>query len=191
MSRPPLTLDLLATPAAVFGVRRALCDYGADLQLCASELLTNVIRHVGEGTPVTVRVSCGGGRTRLEVTDPDPRALPVLCVTATADDESGRGLALLDALTLRWGVGQGPGGKTVWCELTERRSGGATGSGQDRAGAMKCPSSTARSCGAEFARTLDRGDPDQAVVQRCTDSSSRTSHVPSPSGTAVTPGVCG
>jgi signal transduction histidine kinase len=108
MSRPPLTLDLLATPAAVSGVRGALCDYGADLQLCVSELLTNVIRHVGEGTPVTVRVSCGGGRTRLEVTDPDPRALPVLCATATADDESGRGLALLDALTLRWGVGQGP-----------------------------------------------------------------------------------
>jgi hypothetical protein len=124
MSRPPLTLDLLATPAAVSGVRGALCDYGADLQLCVSELLTNVIRHVGEGTPVTVRVSCGGGRTRLEVTDPDPRALPVLCATATADDESGRGLALLDALTLRWGVGQGPGGKTVWCELASWRSGG-------------------------------------------------------------------
>jgi hypothetical protein len=127
MSRPPLTLDLLATPAAVSGVRRALGDYGVDLQLCASELVTNVIRHVGEGTPVTVRVSCGTGRTRLEVTDPDPRALPVLCGTATADDESGRGLALLDALTLRWGVGQGPGGKTVWCELAEWRSGGERG----------------------------------------------------------------
>lgn len=46
-------------------------------------------------------------------------------------------------------------------------------------------------CGAEFARTLDRGDPGQAVVQRCTVSSSRMSHVPSPSGTAVIPGVCG
>ncbi|MGN9792205.1 ATP-binding protein [Streptomyces sp. OZ13] len=124
MSRPPLTLDLLATPAAVSGVRRALYDYGADLQLCATELLTNVIRHIGEGTPVTVRVSCGGGRTRLEVTDPDPRALPVLCGTAAADDESGRGLVLLDAMTLRWGVGQGPGGKTVWCELAAWRSGG-------------------------------------------------------------------
>jgi len=36
-----------------------------------------------------------------------------------AEEESGRGLALLDALTLRWGVDQGPGAKTVWCELPE------------------------------------------------------------------------
>ncbi|MGW0703114.1 ATP-binding protein [Streptomyces sp. NPDC002867] len=120
--RPPLTLELLATPAAVAGVRRALRDYGADLQLCASELVTNVIRHVGEGVPVTVRVSCDGGRTRLEVTDSDPRVRPVLC-KAAHDDETGRGLALLEALTLRWGVGQGPGSKTVWCELPARPSG--------------------------------------------------------------------
>jgi signal transduction histidine kinase len=117
VTRPPLTLELLATPAAVPELRRALCDYRTDLQLCATELVTNVIRHLGEGVPVTVRVSCDGGRTRLEVTDPDPRALPVLCASVTAADESGRGLALLDALTLRWGVGQGPTTKTVWCEL--------------------------------------------------------------------------
>ncbi|MGY3203742.1 hypothetical protein ACVW19_004257 [Streptomyces sp. TE5632] len=49
MRRPPLTLELLATPAAVSGVRRALRDYGVDVQLCASELVTNVIRHLGEG----------------------------------------------------------------------------------------------------------------------------------------------
>ncbi|MFF8842556.1 ATP-binding protein [Streptomyces sp. NPDC015127] len=118
--RSPLTLHLLATPKDVSEVRRALRAYVggpcADLQLCASELLGNVVRHLGEGLPVTVRVACEGDRTRLEVTDPDPRALPVLC-RAAADDETGRGLALLDALTLRWGVEQGPGGKTVWCEL--------------------------------------------------------------------------
>ncbi|MFF2405282.1 ATP-binding protein [Streptomyces sp. NPDC058092] len=116
----PLILELLATPEAVPEVRRALraylggpCD---DLQLCATELITNVIRHLGEGVPVTFRASCDRGRTRLEVTDPDPRALPVLC-RASGDDETGRGLALLDALALRWGVAQGPGTKTVWCEL--------------------------------------------------------------------------
>ncbi|WP_258049922.1 ATP-binding protein [Streptomyces finlayi] len=84
---------------------------------CAFELITNVVRHVGDGAPVTVRLFCAdGGRTRLEVTDPDPRALPVLCRAADGD-EAGRGLALLDGLTLRWGVEQGPGAKTVWCEL--------------------------------------------------------------------------
>ncbi|MGV4887144.1 ATP-binding protein [Streptomyces viridosporus] len=117
--RPPLTLELLAAPAAVSGVRRALRDHGADVQLCASELVTNVIRHLGEGVPVTVRVSCDGGRTRLEVTDPDPRALPVLHEAVGVDDESGRGLALLDALALRWGVEREPDRKTVWCELPD------------------------------------------------------------------------
>ncbi|MEU7382928.1 ATP-binding protein [Streptomyces sp. NPDC042207] len=119
--RPPLTLELLAAPGEVREVRREICAYAAepcaDLQLCVSELLTNVIRHLGESVPVTVRVSCTRDRTRLEVTDPDPRALPVLCRTADEDDESGRGLALLDALSLRWGVDQRPGSKTVWCEL--------------------------------------------------------------------------
>ncbi|GGW42986.1 ATP-binding protein [Streptomyces xantholiticus] len=128
--RPPLTLALLATPQAVAGVRSALRAYMggpcADLQLCASELLANVVRHLGEGVLVTVQVGCEQGRTRLEVTDPDPHALPVLC-EATADDESGRGLALLDALTLRWGVEQGPGSKTVWCELATWQSEGRRG----------------------------------------------------------------
>ncbi|MER7814117.1 ATP-binding protein [Streptomyces sp. NPDC096153] len=119
----PLTLELLATAKAVPDVRRTVGEhlgdvFGPDLELCVSELLTNVIRHLGEGVPVTVRVVHGQGRTRVEVTDPDPRALPVLRVAA-ADDEGGRGLALLDAVTLRWGVDQGPGTKTVWCELPQ------------------------------------------------------------------------
>ncbi|MGW1880991.1 ATP-binding protein [Streptomyces sp. NPDC001970] len=120
----PLTLDLLATPKAVPEVRRTVREYVgvpcADLQLCVSELLTNVIRHLGDGVPVTVRVvrAAEGGRTRLEVTAPDPRASPVLC-RAAESDETGRGLALLDAVALRWGVYQGPGTKTVWCELPE------------------------------------------------------------------------
>ncbi|MFF5963753.1 ATP-binding protein [Streptomyces collinus] len=115
---PVVTLELLATPAAVSGVRRALRAHGIDVQLCASELVTNVIRHVGEGVPVTVRVwEEEGGRVRLGVTDPDPRALPVLVGAVGADDESGRGLALLDALAVRWGVEQEAARKTVWCEL--------------------------------------------------------------------------
>ena len=60
--------------------------------------------------------ACAGDRTRVEVTDPDPRALPVL-LRATSDDERGRGLALLEAVSLRWGVRQEIDCKTVWCEL--------------------------------------------------------------------------
>ncbi|WP_435614662.1 ATP-binding protein [Streptomyces coelicoflavus] len=111
-------LSLLATPEAVPEVHRLLHRYDHDVRLCVTELLTNVIDHVGAGTPATVRVAVlPTGRTRVEVTDPDPRALPLLTGPAGVTDESGRGLALLDALTLRWGVEQGAGHKTVWCEL--------------------------------------------------------------------------
>ncbi|MFJ4329830.1 ATP-binding protein [Streptomyces sp. NPDC088935] len=111
-------LSLLATPEAVPEVRRLLRRYDHDVRLCVTELLTNVIDHVGEGTPATVRVAVlPTGHTRVEVTDPDPRALPLLTGPAGVTDESGRGLALLDALALRWGVEQCGGRKTVWCEL--------------------------------------------------------------------------
>ncbi|MHB9859487.1 ATP-binding protein [Streptomyces sp. YIM S03343] len=110
-------LSLLATPKAVPELRHQLRHYDYEVRLCATELVTNVIDHIGEGTPVTVRVaSADDGRTRIEVTDNDPRALPVR-LSADATDESGRGLALLDALALRWGVDQEPDHKTVWCEL--------------------------------------------------------------------------
>jgi anti-sigma regulatory factor (Ser/Thr protein kinase) len=120
---PQLELHLPALPESVHDLRRTVRQYldapCADVQLCVTELVGNVIRHLGEGTPVRVRVvRADGGRTRVEVADPDPRALPVL-LRATGDDESGRGLALLEAVALRWGVEQGAAGKTVWCELGE------------------------------------------------------------------------
>ncbi|MFI1679298.1 ATP-binding protein [Streptomyces sp. NPDC020607] len=120
---PPFELSLLAVPKAVPEIRRTLSEhpYGSphpDVHLCVSELLSNVIRHLGEGTPVTVRLTTSRDRIRVAVTDPDPRAWPLLR-SAGRDDETGRGLALLDAVSLRWGVEQGPDSKTVWCELGE------------------------------------------------------------------------
>ncbi|MGW1407322.1 ATP-binding protein [Streptomyces sp. NPDC002403] len=128
----PFTVDLLAVPKAVPEMRHTLRERcgGADspdLLLCVSELLTNVIVHLGEGTPVTLRVSATRtGRVRVELSDPEPCAWPALR-TASGGDESGRGLALVDALALRWGVEQGPYGKTVWCELRAPAPGGCPG----------------------------------------------------------------
>lgn len=117
---PALQLDLLAVPEAVPGLRRAVREWldepCADVQLCVTELVSNVIRHVGEGTPVRVRVARTGTHIRVEVTDPDPHTLPVLR-RADAEAEQGRGLSLLDAVVCRWGVDHGGEGKTVWCEL--------------------------------------------------------------------------
>ncbi|MFF1500779.1 ATP-binding protein [Streptomyces sp. NPDC058316] len=122
MSPLPIAADLLAVPKAVPEVRHLLRERcggvdSPDLLLCVSELLTNVIVHLGEGTPVTLRVSgtCTG-RVRVELSDPEPCAWPAMR-SAAGGDESGRGQVLVDALSLRWGVDQGAHGKTVWCEL--------------------------------------------------------------------------
>ncbi|MFE0579525.1 ATP-binding protein [Streptomyces sp. NPDC058874] len=116
-----LTVRLLATPQAAPALRHAVRahlgpDGHPDAELCVTELLANVVRHLGEGTPVTLRISGRATRTRVELTDPAPGVRPVRR-EAAGDEESGRGLALLDALAARWGVTQGHGTKTVWCEL--------------------------------------------------------------------------
>ncbi|MFF1394491.1 ATP-binding protein [Streptomyces sp. NPDC058287] len=119
VSPQELAVELLAVPKAVPVLRRVVRGHlGAacpEVQLCVSELLRNVIRHVGEGTPVRVARVEGVG-VRVEVTEPDPRVLPVI-LRATGEDESGRGLVLLDAVARRWGVEQGAASKTVWCEV--------------------------------------------------------------------------
>ena len=118
----PLVLELLAFPKAVPEVRGALREFlggGAcpDAELCLSELLANVIRHVGEGVPVTLRVQRGvSGDVRLELADPEPYAWLVQR-SPGSDEESGRGLLVVGAVARRWGVERRGGGKTVWCEV--------------------------------------------------------------------------
>ncbi|MGW2524128.1 ATP-binding protein [Streptomyces sp. NPDC001617] len=86
-------------------------------QICVSELVANVIRHVGEGTPTMLRMALSGPYLRFEVEDPDTRALPTLLAAGTTQ-ESGRGMALVDAVTdHRWGVNLCGDSKVVWCEL--------------------------------------------------------------------------
>ncbi|QPP07992.1 NUDIX domain-containing protein [Streptomyces bathyalis] len=123
-----LTIPLLAEPEALSPVRHRIGAYfelwglpelAEVARLCVSELLTNAIVHVGPGTPVTLHASMARPRPRLSLTDPAPGALPLL-QRAEDDAESGRGLALLDALTLRCGVDSGKHSKTVWCELDSR-----------------------------------------------------------------------
>ncbi|MFI6286561.1 ATP-binding protein [Streptomyces sp. NPDC051018] len=85
-------------------------------QLCVSELVGNVIRHVGHETPTTLRVSMNETRLRIEVQDPDIGVLPTL-VLAQADDESGRGMVLVNATAVCWGVILRGDSKITWCEL--------------------------------------------------------------------------
>jgi anti-sigma regulatory factor (Ser/Thr protein kinase) len=83
--------------------------------LCTSELVTNALRHAGDGG-VRLTVDQDGHRLRVEVEDGAAHALPVRG-HARPGDTSGRGLAIVEALGADWGVDAGSATKTVWFEL--------------------------------------------------------------------------
>jgi anti-sigma regulatory factor (Ser/Thr protein kinase) len=90
-------------------------DVVATAQLLTSELFSNALDH-GAGD-ITLQISRLPGELRVEVSDrsPDqPKVRPV-----TLSDVRGRGLMILEALALRWGVRSNGAeqGKTVWFTL--------------------------------------------------------------------------
>ncbi|NEC85746.1 ATP-binding protein [Streptomyces sp. SID12501] len=126
MSRKPWDLHFLAEPEEVAGLRRVLRVHlglwGLDelidaAQLCVSELVSNVITHVGPGTPTTLAVAMKGTHLRIEVYDPDTRALPTL-LSEDVNSESGRGMGLITFAADRWGVQLFADRKVTWCELS-------------------------------------------------------------------------
>ncbi|BFO21265.1 ATP-binding protein [Streptomyces sp. KM77-8] len=98
-----------------------LDDLADRAALVITELIANASRHAPCSEirlivrrPSVIRVHVG-------VVDREPSRLPTLN-RADEDDESGRGLLLIDAVADRWGYDlQGPGGrpwgKEVWAEL--------------------------------------------------------------------------
>ncbi|MFI1096248.1 ATP-binding protein [Streptomyces sp. NPDC020917] len=118
-----------SSPRAVGQARRQLASFMGEVGLAAlsdvatlvlSELMTNALRH-GRTTKedgIATRFVPMDGGMRIEVYDAG-QAQPAL-KRAGGDDESGRGLALVDALTGgRWGVLDGKSnGKAVWALVT-------------------------------------------------------------------------
>lgn len=125
VARESWEVPFLAVPQEVGALRRilrlhlthwGLLEVVESAELCVSELVTNVITHVGEGVPTTFRLGMRDTCVRMEVSDPDPWSLPTR-VAAGTDAEHGRGLALLDAIADRWGVVLREDCKITWCEL--------------------------------------------------------------------------
>ncbi|WP_435184336.1 ATP-binding protein [Streptomyces sp. AA1529] len=104
-------------------VRKALQERGYarsdidDAVLVASELATNAVVHGHfPGHLFEVGLAPSDDTCLIEVSDSSPR--PPRALAASADNESGRGLQLVNALALR--VGQHPRkpvGKTVWATM--------------------------------------------------------------------------
>jgi anti-sigma regulatory factor (Ser/Thr protein kinase) len=117
-------LSLTGTPEAAARARAfvtdTLVDWGFrdhivdDAVLLTSELVGNAVRHCRGRT--TVKLVRSRTRLRVEVCDDEARA-PVLHSEFATDAETGRGLQLVDQLSLSWGWQPVGPGKQVWFEL--------------------------------------------------------------------------
>jgi anti-sigma regulatory factor (Ser/Thr protein kinase) len=118
-------LRLPGRPDQVARARRWLSDklgrshpLHDDCVLLASEIMTNAVVHsrTGAGGCFTLGLTLSDKRVHVSVRD-EGSALPP-CARATAADEvSGRGLPMLDALARRWGLVREDGMNEVWFEL--------------------------------------------------------------------------
>jgi anti-sigma regulatory factor (Ser/Thr protein kinase) len=85
------------------------------MALLVSELVSNVVLHAR--TPCSLRIAQQRGRIRVEVRDGSDR-LPGMRERPDPLAQSGRGMQLVDGLSVAHGVDPDPcGGKRVWFEL--------------------------------------------------------------------------
>lgn len=103
-------------------LRDFLADIGGGEELLAvgelvlSELVTNAVLHARvPARLIKVQLQPEGDQLRIEVHDAS-RERPVLRSAVDGDEESGRGLRLVEALAVAWGCcpRQGGIGKFVW-----------------------------------------------------------------------------
>jgi len=123
-------VELQALPSRIGQVRRIVSAHLRHWQLDAlidhatlgvTELLTNVHRHAQPDKTCTVEVSLLLDRLTVSVRDNDPRIPGITVEAPDPDDEfatSGRGLAIIEAMSESWGVRpHGDSGKAVWFTL--------------------------------------------------------------------------
>lgn len=87
---------------------------GDDAELLVTELVSNVVLHVGGTVSVAVRAS--DDEIVLEVTDDSPLAPQLRSFSRTSS--TGRGMRLVHSLSADHGIVPREHGKTVWVRLT-------------------------------------------------------------------------
>lgn len=86
----------------------------ADAVLVVDELVSNAREHAAGGSTVDLTVDAGS--VLVVVSDPHPESVPALGYPPPSQP-SGRGLLVVDALSVRWGVVIRPTSKSVWAEV--------------------------------------------------------------------------
>lgn len=102
-------------------------QYGSDASdtaaLIVAELAANAVLHGRvAGRDFALRLTYTPDAIRIEIADARGERLPVLASNPPGGEaDTGRGLLLVDALAVRWGVKTEPGpGKTAWAEIEVR-----------------------------------------------------------------------
>src|SRR4051794_16419672 len=127
---PSAHLELPPDPVSARLARRFVADESETgdpdgaLALLTSELVTNAVLHAR--TALVVGVTRGSDRILVTVADGDADGTPY---RRPPDDDrpSGRGIVLVAALAIEWGVFESEEGKTVWFTLP--REAAAAGAG--------------------------------------------------------------
>ena len=82
--------------------------------LLVSELVTNAVAHARP--PVVLRMHVDEERTRIEVSDGERKAVPVVRDPGPSAT-GGRGVMFVDRFATRWGTSKDTESKAVWFEL--------------------------------------------------------------------------
>ena len=102
---------------------RGLGHYASEAEVIASELVVNAIQHASNTNPdtkvgVTLMRVWNWEAVSVVVTDSSPR--PPVKRETTADSERGRGLQIVEALSVLWGWNPEGGGKAVYAILAKK-----------------------------------------------------------------------
>lgn len=124
-----LSERLLPLPGATSEARR-LVGYACEIwslpqcrdvaELVVTELVANVLRHAG--TSMTLSVTLRSRYLHLSVRDHSPSP-PRIGAGDDPDRESGRGLMVVDAVSVAWGSTPTSDGKVVWATLRVEQAG--------------------------------------------------------------------
>ncbi|MFD0206152.1 MULTISPECIES: ATP-binding protein [Saccharothrix] len=110
---PPTPNELLGLVAVTFpGTGH---DRLVDIQVVAAQLVGNAYRHAGAPRRLRLRRVVEHDVVRVEVEDGSPSKLPVLGRVDTPED--GRGLVMVNRLSVNWGHESRSDRKTVWAEV--------------------------------------------------------------------------
>ncbi|RBY92990.1 ATP-binding protein [Blastococcus sp. TF02A-30] len=118
-------IDLTPTPASIRAARRLTCELlrswraphdEEDAALLVTELVANVVDHVGGESVLTLELSLSEDWLRIAVVDGS--AVRPVVLGLSGERPRGRGLQMVQAIAARWGCEDHDGGKRVWVELS-------------------------------------------------------------------------